>query len=469
MAEILKPQPKQQEFLSNPADIVVYGGAAGGGKSWSLLYECLRWIHIPGFRATIFRRNMTQIMNAGGLWDAGLNLYSKVPGATPRKTPKPKWIFESGAEVTFGHLEYDSDVYGYQGAEICLIEFDEATHFSEYQFWYMLSRNRSTCGVRPYIRMSCNPDPDSWLAKMLEWWIDQSTGYAIPERSGIIRWFMRRDGILTWADTKEELIELFELRTPEEQQEPKSFSFVVSSLFDNQVLMKADPGYYANLKALPLVQQEQLLFGNWKIKPAEGLFFKRSQITMIDTLPNDVVRWVRAWDLAATASESADATASVLMGKRKNGNYVIADVTNSKLSAADVRQYVLNTARMDKAKYKKLKIRMSQDPGQAGKEQMESYIKMLSGFSVVFERESGDKQTRAEPLAAQWQHGNVEVLIAPWNDMYFNQLEQFGGEDVRHDDMVDASSNAFNELEKGKTAFAPPREEGLTKESYWLK
>lgn len=444
-------------------------GAAGGGKSWSLLYECLRWIHVPHFRATIFRRNMTQIMNAGGLWDASLNLYSKVPGATPIKTPRPRWRFPSGAEVAFSHLEYDSDVFSFQGSEICLIEFDEATHFTEAQFWYMLSRNRSTCGVKPYIRMSCNPDPESWLAKMLEWWIDQDTGYAIPERSGKIRWFIRREGILTWADTKEELIKLFELNTPEQQQEPKSFSFVVSSLFDNQVLMKADPGYYANLKALPLVEQERLLFGNWKIKPASGLYFKRSQVEMIDTLPNDIKQWVRAWDLAATAKDDADATASVLLGKRKNGNYVVANVTNGRMNAADVRNYVLNTAKSDKATYKRVKIRLSQDPGQAGKEQAESYIKMLAGFSVVTKRESGDKLTRAEPVSAQWIHGNVEVMIAPWNDMFFNQLEQFGDETCLHDDMVDALANSFNELEGAKTAYAPPKEEKLTKESYWLR
>ncbi|MBQ5658723.1 MAG: phage terminase large subunit, partial [Peptococcaceae bacterium] len=396
-------------------------------------------------------------------------LYTKIAGAKPVKTPKPRWKFPSGAEVTFAQLEYDKDVFSFQGAEICLIEFDEATHFTEAQFWYLLSRNRSTCGVRPYFRMSCNPDPDSWLAKMLEWYINQDTGYAIPERSGVIRWFIRIEGVLHWADTKEELIERFELRTPEQLMQPKSFSFVVSSLFDNQVLMNMDPGYYANLKALPLVEQERLLFGNWKIKPASGLYFKRSQVEMIDALPNDVKQWVRAWDLAATEKEDADATASVLLGKRKNGNYVVASVTNGRMNAADVRNYVLNTAKSDKASYKRVKIRLSQDPGQAGKEQAESYVKMLAGFSVVTKRESGDKLTRAEPVSAQWIHGNVEVLIAPWNDMFFNQLEQFGDETCLHDDMVDALSNAFNELESAKTAYAPPKEEKLTKESYWLR
>lgn len=450
MSEIIKPQPKQQEFLSNPADIVIYGGAAGGGKSWSLLYEALRWIHIPAFRATIFRRNMTQIMNAGGLWDASLNLYSKVPGAIPRKTPKPKWLFPSGAEISFAHLEYDSDVYSFQGAEIALIEFDEATHFTEKQFWYMLSRNRSTCGIRPYIRASTNPDPDSWLCKMLEWWINPNTGYAIPERSGKIRWFIRRDGVLTWADKKEELIELFNLKTPEEKMEPKSFSFVASSLFDNQILMKADPGYYSNLKALPLVQQEQLLYGNWKIRPAAGLFFKRTQIgDIITVIPDDVVRWVRAWDLAATAEEeSGDAayTSGVLMGKRKNGRYIIANVINVRQTAAEVRKTIKMTAITDKAWFgNRVRIRLPQDPGQAGKAQAQSYIKYLAGYDVKAVPESGSKEVRAEPMAAQWQAGNFDVYLDDWNEMYFNQMESFPSS--KYKDMVDASSSAFAELE----------------------
>lgn len=94
-------------------------------------------------------------------------------------------------------------------------------------------------------------------------------------------------------------------------------------------------------------------------------------------------------------------TAGVLIGKRKNGSYVIADVINRRMNASEVRQMVLNTAKTDKAKYKNVKIRLSQDPGQAGKDQAEQYIKLLSGFSVSVVRESGSKETRAEPFSAQ--------------------------------------------------------------------
>ena len=410
------------------------------------------------------RRNSTQIFTNGGLWDNAAELYP-LAGGMAVKTPKPMYKFPSGAKIVFGHLERYSDAESYQGSQIPLICFDELTHFDERSFWYMLSRNRSTSGIHGYIRATTNPLPDMWVTRLLDWYIGED-GYAIPERSGVIRYFGRVDGELIWGDTKQEVI----AQVPSlDIDEVKSFTFIASSLSDNQILLQKDKGYLANLKALPLVEQERLLNGNWKIAPAAGDFFKRSQVEIVDFIPNDVKQWVRAWDLAATANEDADATASVLLGKRKDGTYIVADVTNNRMNASDVRNYVLNTAKIDKSKYKRVKIRLSIDPGQAGKEQSESYVKMLSGFAVSTKRESGDKQTRAEPVAAQWQHGNVQVLSASWNDMFFNQLEQFGGVDVKHDDMVDALANAFNELESAKTAYAPPKSEGLTKESYWMR
>lgn len=73
----------------------------------------------------------------------------------------------------------------------------------------MMSRNRSTCGVRPYIRATCNPDADSWVAELIAWWIDQDTGYPIPERSGRIRYFIRYDDKMIWGDTRQELVSKF--------------------------------------------------------------------------------------------------------------------------------------------------------------------------------------------------------------------------------------------------------------------
>lgn len=439
-----------------------------------MLYEPLRHVTNPRFNAVIFRKNSTQIMNAGGLYDAAQELYRKYPGAFPRKTPSPQWQFPGGARVFFRHLERDDAVYGFQGSEICLLEFDELTHFSEKQFFYMLSRNRSTCGVKPYCRCSTNPDSDSWVAGFIQWWWDPDTGYAIPERSGKIRYMARINEEIVWGDTPDDVVRAAKEADYDVEitkDDIKSVSFVASNIFDNQVLLKADPGYMANLKALSIVERERLLYGNWKIKPAAGLFFPRGTLPeLLDEVPNDVVRWVRAWDLAATdTDEGGDPayTASVLLGKRKDGSYVIADATNNRLKAEKVRNLVKQCAVADKAKYKRVRIRMSVDPGQAGKEQSQSYVKMLSGFSVSMVKESGSKEARAEPFAAQWQAGNVYIVSGPWTEALLGQYESFP--ESKFKDMVDAGSNAFNELELKNTSSAPPKDEGAAtrKASYW--
>ena len=444
----LAPQPGPQTmFMTSPADIVIYGGAAGGGKTYALLLEALRHKDVPGFGAVIFRKNYNQITAEGGLWDASLKIFNQVPDASPKKTPKLHWNFTNGGKLTFAHIDRDEDVHSYQGTEIAYIGFDELTHFSRYQFFYMLSRNRTTCGVRPYIRATCNPDVDSWVASFISWWIDQDTGYPIPDRSGKLRYMINLNDVIHWADSPDELAERFDINP----EECKSVTFIASRLEDNKFLMESDPGYMANLKAMTEVEMERLLYGNWKIKPSAGTFFQRTQVgEMLEVIPDDLEAVCRGWDLAATSkdeNEEAAYTAGVLMGRRKNGRFVILDVINQQLRAGDVRKLVLQTAQMDHGKYAWVRQRLPQDPGQAGKDQARSYLSMLAGFDVKIVIESGDKATRAEPMAAQWQHGMFDVVIGEWNDIYFNQLESFP--DSKWKDMVDASSSAFSELTLG--------------------
>lgn len=453
MARIIKPQPgPQSAFMSNPAKIIIYGGAAGGGKSYGLLMSPLRYKNVPGFGCTIFRRNFNQIFSQGGLWDESMKIYQGIRGAEP-KFARGQWWFrgkngEIISKVTFAHIERDEDVHKWQGSQICEIGFDELTHFSEKTFFYMLSRNRSTCGVNPFVRATCNPDADSWVANFIAWWIDPKTGYPIPERSGKIRYFVRRDEKLYWANTKEELWERFELTTEEEKAEPCSVTFIMSTLDDNQELLRVNPQYKANLKAMTEVERERLLYGNWKIKAASGLFFKRSQVRILEAMPTDIVAVCRAWDIAATEEKKdgdPDYTSGVLMGKRANGSFVILDVINQRIKAGDVERLIYNTSVIDRNRYGfQYTIRIPQDPGAAGKIVASNYVKMLSGFSVKVVPVSGSKALRATPFAAQWQNGNVDVMAGDWNEPYFTQLESFP--ESSHDDMVDASSDSFNEL-----------------------
>lgn len=439
--------------MSTPAQICIFGGAAGGGKSFGLLLSPLRYKNVKGFGCTIFRRNFNQIFSQGGLWDESQKVYQGIKGASPQMS-LGRWKFcdKDGrivSTVKFAHIEREEDLAKWQGSQICEIGFDELTHFSEKTFFYMLSRNRSTCGVIPFVRATCNPDADSWVAKFISWWINQETGYPIPERSGKIRWFIRRNETLHWANTKQELWKQFNLVTEEERAEPRSVTFIMSQLKDNQALLKVNPQYMANLKALSIIERERLLNGNWKIRAASGLYFKRSQLgEILERIPEDVIQWVRCWDLAATEkTDKGDPayTAGVLIGKRKNGRYIIADVVNKQMAASDVRKTIKLTAQSDRAAYKRVRIRLPKDPGQAGKEQAESYIKFLSGFDVVTVAETGSKEARAEPMAAQWQAGNFDIMYGAWNEEYLLQLENFP--DSQFKDMVDASANGFAEIE----------------------
>ncbi|MCI8602268.1 MAG: terminase, partial [Oscillospiraceae bacterium] len=215
-SRILKPQPgPQEQFLSSPADIVVYGGAAGGGKTYGLLLSALRYKNVRGYNCTVFRKTYKQVFSPGGLWDETLDMYHGIRGARARIS-NGEWQFRDTqgrvlSKVLFKHIGSDAELYDYQGSQICGLCFDELTHFSEHQFFYMLSRNRSVCGVKPYVRATCNPDADSWVAGFIEWWIDADSGYPIPERSGQIRWMLRRNNTIYWADRKDELIEQFHL------------------------------------------------------------------------------------------------------------------------------------------------------------------------------------------------------------------------------------------------------------------
>jgi hypothetical protein len=186
---------------------LIYGGAAGGGKTVGLILEPLRHVgRIANFTAVFFRRTTPQITNPGALWDESLNFYRWV-GGTPH-VGVHEWRWPRAGKIKFSHLQLESTIfYDWQSAQITLICFDELTQFTAHQFFYMVSRNRSTCGVRSYIRATCNPDADSWVAEFVAWWIDQETGLPIPERAGVLRYYIRVSGKIVWADRAEDLMQ----------------------------------------------------------------------------------------------------------------------------------------------------------------------------------------------------------------------------------------------------------------------
>lgn len=179
--------------------------------------------------------------------------------------------------------------------------------------------------------------------------------------------------------------------------------------------------------------------------PRGGGMFRKDWFTVVDALPAERRR-VRAWDLASSEAIAGynlnpDGTAGVLMSRDRAGYFYIEDVVTLKGSPQAVERTILNTASLDGAK---TAIRLPQDPGQAGKAQAQYLTRQLAGYTVKSLPVTGAKETRASPFAAQAEAGNVRILRADWNTLYLDELAVFPS--GRHDDQVDASSDAFNEL-----------------------
>lgn len=437
----IRPQEKQELFLATPADIAIYGGAAGGGKTWGLLLEPLRHVYNKDFGAVIFRRTYPQVTAEGGMWDDSQKIYPLL-GAKPKETTL-EWEFPSGARIRFAHMQYEKNRLDWQGAQIPLIEFDELTHFTHQQFFYMLSRNRSTCGVRPYIRAATNPDAESWLVDLISWWIGDN-GFPISERTGRLRWLVRVGDELKWYNSAAEA------HATHPDIPPKSVTFIPAKVYDNPALLKADPGYLANLMALPLVDRERLLGGNWKIRAA-GKVFNPEWFRIVDAVPFVMTKVVRYWDKAAT-EDGGSFTAGVLIGLYAGRFYVI-DVVRGQWTAGTREQQIKNAAYMDQQRWgDAYEIWIEQEPGSGGKESAQSTIRNLAGFTAHADRVTGDKETRAGPFAAQAEIGNVCVQRASWNASYLSELAAFPT--GTYADQVDASSGAFNNVTQKQ--YGPP-------------
>lgn len=177
--------------------------------------------------------------------------------------------------------------------------------------------------------------------------------------------------------------------------------------------------------------------------PAEGHIFKPAMIEVVDAIPAGC-RFIRAWDFAATREKQGtdpDWTVGGKLGQLQDGRLVIVDIDRFRGAPHEVEAALKNDAKRDGTN---CRVRIPQDPGQAGKAQVAYMVKQLSGFTVVAETVSGDKVKRAEPFASQVNVGNVMMLRAGWNDALVEEMRMFPN--GSHDDQIDALSDAFSEL-----------------------
>ena len=241
----------QTDFLAAGEKDVLYGGAAGGGKSFAMLIDPLRHCHIPEHRALILRRSMPELRE---IIDKSRELYPRAFKGAKFKEVEKLWQFPSGAKIEFGFLERDADVYRYQGQAYSWIGFDEITHLpTEFGWNYLASRLRTTNPeLKTYLRCTANPGGvgATWVKKR----------YVEPSEHN--KSFIGNDGLTR--------------------------KFIPAKLQDNPYLAE-DGEYERMLQSLPAVQRKQLLEGNWDIN--EGAAFAEFEPAIHTIPPFELPSW----------------------------------------------------------------------------------------------------------------------------------------------------------------------------------
>lgn len=419
----------------------------------------MRHIKVPGYVAKIFRRTYAEATGPGSIWEKTFQLYTPARGRSNETSLT--WEFdapEGFSQIGLGHMKDEKDRFSHMGAEYAMIGLDELTRFLESQFWFITTRNRSTCGVKPYIRATCNPDPDHFVKSLIRWWLDDKGQFPDLSKSGIVRYMLRLDGAMLWYDESPERFReiVKERRKDDPHYKPYSISFIPASLDDNPALLKADPGYKSKLMDASLIERQRLLYGDWLIRESAGNFFKRQWFNFRPHTNNlDIVKIARYWDRAATEAKKGndpDYTAGCLMARLRNGQYIVLDMVRFRGTPLEVENRIIATAKADAEAWGNVEIGIEQDPGQAGKFEGAYYTRALAGFVVKLHPAKQSKVKRAEPVSAQCEAGNVIMLQANWNEPLITELEAFpeGG----HDDQVDALSGAFSVVGINKDNFS---------------
>ena len=175
-------------------------------------------------------------------------------------------------------------------------------------------------------------------------------------------------------------------------------------------------------------------------RPRDGNMFLRAKVEIVDAVPAELKLRVRYWDKGG--GPKGDPTAGVRMATNAERTvFYVEDVRHARVTVDDRNRLMRQTAALDG---QHVRGWVEQEPGSGGKESAQLTVRDMAGFPYYAEPVSGDKVIRAEPLAAQWQAGNVKLVRGAWNKAYLDEMEAFPS--GVHDDQVDASSGAFNKL-----------------------
>lgn len=470
---------RQWQFITSTADIIVYGGSMGSGKSYMGLLKHLQHIHDPHYRGVIVRKTFKSLMDQGYLFDEAVGLYSAYVRAlyggkhTLEVNRSRGFVrFPSGASISFKKFGDHKDMENWKGAQFTIGMCDESTELEEDWVWRIHSRiGRSKAKIKPQLILTCNPIPDSFLRKWVDWWLIPKgmphAGRVDPEKNCKIRYFIRHGNDMAWADTKQELIQKYGFpNLPEDhklQIKPLSVQFIGATIYDNPKLIERNPEYLTSLQNMKAVEKERNLFGNWNVRAEAAGYWKREWITEIiePPAPHEIERIVRAYDIAATLKSETqpdpDYTVGVKMAKLRTGQYVVLDVVRYRCRAGDVIRKILETAYEDG---NKVDILIPQDPNAGGKVAAQHFAMSIieEGYVCLVEKNPAmsGKLDRFRPFSAACLNGKVDFVVGCSdclenniqnnNEFVYSELESFTGGRNEHNDICDAMASAFFHL-----------------------
>lgn len=438
----LKPHPKQEAFLRLQALQVFFGGAAGPGKSISMLIAALQYVDVPGYNAIILRRTFAELNLPGALIAVSQDLLAGTGAKWNQNLHQ--WTFPSGATLTFGFARAVSDLERYKGPEFQFIGWDELTSFPSEAFYrFLFSRLRRA--AKPHLSSA----PDGLRIERVPLRVRSASNPGGPGHTWVKSWFVNPITRNIDEETGERAV------------------FMPARMTDNPSLDQA--AYLRSLAHLPLVERLRLVNGDWDVQVG-GVLFKRPFFDghLVDGPAKDALRRVRYWDLAASEPTSSypdpDYTVGLLLAVRPKGIVRVEHVKRGRWSPAGVDDAIETTARADS---RRVPVRIEQEPGASGKSRIDLLARgLLLGYNVrgrpatrATRRDEtrSAKFVRAEAVAAAAERGQVEVVAAPWTADFLDELEAFTGMEGPHDDQVDALSGAFTEVgaRRGSTIAVP--------------
>lgn len=448
------PHPTQMAFLSMGGKReVLFGGAAGGGKSDALLMAALQYVDVPGYAALLLRKTWPDLVLPGAIMDRTRQWLEDTP-ARPKDGGRV-WVFPSGARIQFGYLQHDAQKFRYQSAEFQFIGFDELTQWKdESTYDYLFSRLR-----KPALAcLNCNKwlrvyrKPGNGEKKYVHIEGKKGCPKSYPDPKVLAQYPAAKDGTSIFdvplrmrAATNPGGLgnEWVKARFINEKTRGPGTFFVPSKLNDNPSL---DPSYRESLSYLNETDRLRLMEGDWEVTEV-GEYFDRGDFVFIPAAPVNLKRRVRYWDKAATPG-GGDWTVGTLGGITDDGKFVIIDQVRFQGHPHTVEKRVKATAHADGLD---VYIREEMEPGSAGLSIIDNYRRnVLNGYMYDGIRSSGSKEARATAYAGAVKARNVLVVQAPWNRDFLNEHEQFP--EGAHDDQVDSAAGAFNFLALGRTA-----------------